>query len=81
MGMGDVKLAAASGLILSWPDMALAMILAFILGGALGAILLLTGKKTLHDKLPFAPIMILGMVLTFFFGFRILGGYFGLFDI
>ncbi|KKU94357.1 MAG: Type 4 prepilin-like protein leader peptide-processing enzyme [Candidatus Jorgensenbacteria bacterium GW2011_GWA1_48_13] len=81
MGMGDVKLAAAAGLILSWPDMALAMIIAFILGGVWGAFLLLTKKKTLRDKLPFAPIMILGMVLTVFFGYQIVSGYFGLFNI
>jgi leader peptidase (prepilin peptidase)/N-methyltransferase len=81
MGGGDVKLAAASGLILSWPDIALATIIAFILGGAWGAILLLFGKKTLHDKIPFAPIFILGMVLTVFLGFKIIQGYFSLFSI
>ncbi|HXF43998.1 MAG TPA: prepilin peptidase [Candidatus Paceibacterota bacterium] len=81
MGMGDVKLAAASGLILSWPDMALAMILAFVLGGAIGVVMLLLKKKTFRDKLPFAPIMIIGMLLTFFFGFQIVSGYFGLFKI
>jgi len=81
MGMGDVKLAAVSGLVLSWPDIALGMMLAFVLGGLWGALLLLTKKKTLRDKLPFAPIMILGMVLTLFFGYQIVSGYFGLFNI
>jgi leader peptidase (prepilin peptidase) / N-methyltransferase len=81
MGMGDVKLAFASGLILGWPDMGLATVLAFILGGFWGAILLITDKKTLHDKIPFAPIFILGMILTVFLGFDIVQGYFSLFDI
>ncbi|MFH0712542.1 MAG: prepilin peptidase [Candidatus Jorgensenbacteria bacterium] len=81
MGMGDVKLAIVSGLILGWPDIGLATILAFILGGVWGALLLLGGKKTLHDKIPFAPIFILGMALTVFLGFEIVHGYLGLFNI
>lgn len=81
MGMGDVKLAVVSGLVLGSPDIGLAIVLAFILGGAWGAILLFAGKKTLHDKIPFAPIFILGMVLTIFLGFEIVRGYFSLFNI
>lgn len=81
MGMGDVKLAAASGLVLGWPDIGLATVLAFILGGIWGAILLIVHQKTLHDRIPFAPIFILGMGLTVFLGFEIVRGYFGLFNI
>ncbi|OGG39635.1 hypothetical protein A2116_00670 [Candidatus Jorgensenbacteria bacterium GWA1_49_17] len=81
MGMGDVKLAVASGLVLGWPDIGLAIILAFILGGIWGALLLLGGKKTLHDKIPFAPIFIVGIALTVFLGFGIVHGYLSLFNI
>lgn len=81
MGMGDVKLAAASGLVLGWPDIGLAIIVAFFLGGLWGAFLLLSRKKTLHDKIPFAPVFILGMALTVFLGFGIVHGYLGLFNI
>ncbi len=81
MGMGDVKLAAASGLVLGWPDIGLAVIVAFVLGGLWGAVLLLGRKKTLHDKIPFAPIFIIGMALTVFLGFGMVHGYLGLFNI
>lgn len=81
MGLGDVKLALASGLVLGWPDIGLATLLAFIFGGTWGVILLLTKKKTMRDKIPFAPIFILGIVVTVFFGFKIVNGYFGLFNI
>jgi prepilin signal peptidase PulO-like enzyme (type II secretory pathway) len=81
MGVGDVKLAFASGLILGWPDVGLATALAFILGGIVGGFLLLLKKKTLRDRLPFAPIFVIGVVLTFFFGFQIIKGYFALFNL
>ena len=81
MGGGDVKLALASGLVLGWPDIGLSLALAFIFGGIFGVVLLLNRKKTMKDKLPFAPIFILGMVVTIFFGTHIISGYFRLFNI
>lgn len=79
MGFGDVKLAAASGLVLGWPDIGLAIILSFILGGFVGSFAILSGQKTMKDRVPFGPILILGSVLTVFFGQPILRGYFQLF--
>ncbi|MEK9194700.1 MAG: prepilin peptidase [Patescibacteria group bacterium] len=81
MGMGDVKLALASGLLLGFADIVLTMALAFIFGGAVGALFLFRKKKNLHDKLPFAPFFVLGVTLTFFFGFEIVDGYFNLFNL
>lgn len=81
MGMGDVKLALVSGLVLGWPDIALATTLSFILGGLAGGVLLSLGKKHIKDKLPFAPFFVLGTFLTVFLGHAIVTGYFGLFGI
>ncbi len=81
MGFGDVKLAFASGLILGWPDIALATMLSFILGGAFGGILILAGAKTMKDKIPFAPFLVLGFLLTIFFGHAIVGGYLRIFGL
>ncbi len=81
MGMGDVKLAIASGLVLGWPDIALATILSFLLGGLVGGILLAFGKKHIKDKLPFAPFFVSAVLLTVFLGHGIIGVYFGLFKI
>ncbi len=80
MGLGDVKLVFSSGLILGWPDIGLSIILAFILGGLIGGFLLLTKKKKWKEEIPFGPILILGFVLTIFFGSQILGFYFKLFS-
>jgi len=76
MGFGDVKLALASGWLFGWPDFGLVMALAFIFGGIWSLILILFKKKSLKDKLPFGPFLVLGMVLTFFFGYQIIEIYF-----
>ncbi len=81
MGFGDVKLAFASGLVLGWPDIALATILSFVIGGIFGGVLVLAGRKTMKDKIPFAPLLVLGFLLTILFGHAIVGGYFRLFGL
>lgn len=81
MGLGDVKLMLASGLILGWPDIALSTILSFVIGGIFGGFLLLMKRGTLKDRVPFAPFLVLGFFLTVFFGFAIVQGYFGLFGL
>ncbi|MDO8557523.1 MAG: prepilin peptidase [Candidatus Jorgensenbacteria bacterium] len=81
MGFGDVKLALASGFLLGWPDMALAVVIAFILGGIFGAYLLISGRLSMKDRVPFAPFFVIGIALVFFFGEAILKGYFTLFGL
>ncbi|MBI4994700.1 prepilin peptidase [Candidatus Peregrinibacteria bacterium] len=81
MGYGDVKLGLAAGIALGWPDIVLAMILSFILGGLAGVSLILSKKKSMRDLLPFAPFFVLGFVITFFFGAELLNGYFSAFGV
>jgi leader peptidase (prepilin peptidase)/N-methyltransferase len=81
MGMGDVKLAFASGFVLGWPDIALTVILAFIFGGFWSAGLLFLKKKRLHNRVPFAPFFVLGAAVTIFWGFDLVAGYFSLFNL
>ncbi len=81
MGVGDVKLMLASGLILGWPDIALSTAISFVLGGLFGGLLILIKQKTMKDMIPFAPFLVLGFFLTVFFGFAIVKGYFGLFGL
>lgn len=81
MGFGDAKLAFVSGLLLGWPDIGLAIILSFLIGGIFGAATLLIKKKTMKSLLPFAPFFVLGVVLTVFFGVQIINLYFRLFQI
>lgn len=81
MGIGDVKLALASGLALGWPDIGLVTVISFFIGACLSGILLLAGQKTMQDKIPFAPFFVLAVFITVFFGHAIISGYFNLFRI
>jgi len=81
MGFGDVKLAGALGSLMGWPDIVLAVILAFITGAIWGVVLILQKKKSIKDSLPFGPFIVLGAVLVFFFGGDILNSYFVIFGI
>ncbi|OGY63098.1 MAG: hypothetical protein A2745_01620 [Candidatus Harrisonbacteria bacterium RIFCSPHIGHO2_01_FULL_44_13] len=75
MGMGDLKLGTALGLLLGWPDILLALILAFVIGGIFGAALILTRKKTMKSSIPFGPFIVAGVFLAIFFGHQILEWY------
>ena len=79
MGWGDAKLALVSGFAVGWPEVALGIVLAFVIGGTWGAFLLVSGRKHMGDKLPFAPFLLLGMVLAIFCGYTIVQWYLGLF--
>ncbi|MEX0689856.1 MAG: prepilin peptidase, partial [Candidatus Paceibacterota bacterium] len=81
VGLGDVKLMFFSGIALGFPDVGLAMMITFLLGGIWGGFLLITNKKDMKDSVPFGPLLILGMVITFFFGFEVVSFYFSLFGI
>lgn len=81
MGMGDVKLAAAIGLLFGWPDVLLVVMLAFVTGAAVGLAAIGGKKKTMKSYLPFGPFLALGAVLVFFYGAGILNWYFGLFNL
>jgi leader peptidase (prepilin peptidase)/N-methyltransferase len=81
LGFGDVKLVGAMGLIFGWPDIVIILIFAFLSGTIFSLPLLLTGRKTLKDILPFAPFLAFAAALVFFFGFDILDSYFRFFGL
>jgi len=80
MGLGDPKLVLGIGWFLG-PVMGLsAVILAFWVGAVYGLVLLVLSKFKWHGlkingqtEVPFAPFLILGFLLVFFFNFDILG--------
>lgn len=80
MGLGDPKLVLGIGWLLG-PIMGLsALILAFWTGAFYGLVLLTLSKFSWHglkidgkSEIPFAPFLILGFLLVFFFGIDVLG--------
>ena len=67
MGMGDLKLMFSLGFVFGWPDIALVIAIAFVVGALFGGILLL-GKLNLKSAIPFGPFIVVGSLLVFFFG-------------
>jgi leader peptidase (prepilin peptidase)/N-methyltransferase len=81
IGIGDVKLALALGILLGWPDIILSIMFSFIIGGVISGGLVLVGKRHLKEKVPFAPFFIVGTLLVVFFGYAILRSYFSVFGL
>lgn len=67
MGGGDVKLAAAIGSFLGFKAGLASLVFAFISGGLVGAILLLTGIKGRKDPIPFGPFIVFGALIIVLF--------------
>ncbi len=64
MGMGDAYAAFLAGLVVKWPGIFPALILAFAFGAIYGIILIASGRKTMKSQVPFAPFIVLGVILT-----------------
>lgn len=71
MGFGDVKLAFVLGVALGWvsgPTVFLGFFLAFLLGAAIGILLIATGVRGRRDHVPFGPFLALGTLLALLVG-------------
>lgn len=64
MGMGDAYVALLAGLVVKWPGIVFALVLAFAIGAIYGIILIALEKKTMKSQVPFAPFLVAGTVLT-----------------
>lgn len=75
MGLGDVKLALFMGLILGWPNILVALVLAFVLGATIGIILILAKKKTLKSQIPFGPFLSAATLISIFWADSLINWY------
>ena len=80
MGMGDVKLAGAMGLIIGFPDIVFALALSFLVGGifSMGLLALRFGKghTTMKTMVPFGPFMVAGFFIHIFYMEKLMAWYF-----
>ncbi len=79
MGIGDLKLIAALGILFGWPDVIILLAFGFIIGALFSVYLLAQRKKGMKDSVPFGPFLVLGAVVLVFFGNTIMDWYFGIF--
>ena len=78
LGMGDVKLVAAAGLLLGWPK----MILAILVGSLSGALIHSARmKRGAGRKLAFGPYLAAGIWLAALVGQPLIDAYLGLFGL
>jgi leader peptidase (prepilin peptidase)/N-methyltransferase len=75
MGGGDVKLGLALGAFLGWPNVLIALFLAFFLGAAAGIALILAKRKRRSDHVPFGPFLVVGSLGTSLWGTKLLQLY------
>ena len=78
MGFGDVKLAVLMGLLLGFPNVLLALFLAFFFGAIIGIMLMGFEKKSLKSEIPFGPFLIIGTFIALFWGNQLMSWYFNL---
>lgn len=73
MGLGDAKLAIGLGWLLGLSRVLSAGILSFWAGAGLGiALVAFSRKYKMKSELPFAPFLVLGTILAFFFDLHLL---------
>lgn len=79
MGIGDIKLGFFMGLVLGWPNVAIALFSAFLIGAIIGVGLILLNKKKFSSQVPFGPFLVTGTLLALFLGEFLTNWYFNLF--
>lgn len=64
MGLGDVKFALFGGFLLGLKSAAVWVFLSFILGGAVGVLLIFVGKARFGKEIPFGPFLVISLFIT-----------------
>ncbi|MCX6806956.1 MAG: prepilin peptidase [Candidatus Berkelbacteria bacterium] len=75
MGQGDIKIGIIMGLILGYPNVLVALFIAYFFGALVGIFLIITKKKTMRSSVPFGPFLILATFATMFYGEQIISWY------
>ena len=78
LGMGDVKLVGAAGLLLGWPKMLLAVLVGSVSGAIIHSVRM---KKGAGHKLAFGPYLAAGIWLAALVGPPLISAYLGLFGL
>lgn len=80
LGFGDVKLAFLIGMatgFLGWGPVVLAGVLGFLIGGLISILLLISGKLSRKDAIPFGPFMVIAGLISALWGVGITDWYLG----
>jgi prepilin signal peptidase PulO-like enzyme (type II secretory pathway) len=75
IGGGDIRLGALMGAMLGFPQVLVALALAYFSGAIIGIGLLLAGKKQLSSKVPFGTFLSAATIVTLLYGEKVLTWY------
>lgn len=78
MGLGDVKFAAAAGLLLGWQKLLFAVLIASVAGSIVLVILNRVKNQERTTEYPFGPFLVGGMLVALFAGAPVITWYVGL---
>lgn len=78
IGGGDIRMGLLMGVILGWPQIVLALFLAYILGSIVGIGMLLAKQKKWGSEIPFGTFLAIATVITLFWGAGIMDWYLSL---
>ncbi len=71
VGGGDIRMGALLGVLLGWPGTVSALILSYLVGGAIGTLVLALGKKRFGDMLPMGTFLSMGALAVLLWGHEI----------
>lgn len=77
IGLGDLRIGAFMGVILGWQQTLVALFLSYLIGSIVSIFIAARKKKFVGVKIPFAPLLVTGTLITVFFGEDILRWYLG----
>lgn len=78
IGGGDIRLGFLMGVILGWPQILVALFIAYLLGAVSSLVLVAMKKKKLASETAFGTYLTLATFVTMFFGNQVLDWYLGI---
>ncbi|MDA1061040.1 MAG: prepilin peptidase, partial [bacterium] len=75
IGGGDLRMGALIGVLLGWEKGLLAVIISYFIGAILSIYLLATKKVGRKSTIPFGPFLVIGTLISIFYGQEILDWY------
>ncbi len=75
IGGGDIRLGFLMGIMVSWPNILVALLIAYMVGSAVGLTLIALGRMKLDSKVPFGTFLTVASYLTLLYGSEVLLWY------
>ncbi|MBI5230001.1 MAG: prepilin peptidase [Candidatus Magasanikbacteria bacterium] len=75
IGDGDIRLGVLMGILLGWPHILAALIIAYVLGAGIGLVLIGLGTAKLSSKTPFGTYLAVSTFIALLYGSQLIDWY------